>query len=392
MAQLHLEALSAAREPVADLAAGGRDPRLVLAQARDALEQGRLDESADAFHELARHPRFAAEADYGLGWIELQEGSAEQAQARFRDVIARDPGHANAWYALGTLTEEHSVDDAIDCYRHALGADPDHFSAAQRLRLLGESPAPVATAAESGIGLAGFGQATASPGAAAVSHNAGPDAFASIADPGELGIEDFLRRDGSEIARDALTRIESLDRSTRFRISARLQQFAVRLAGLLIPAIVIGKVLYAVTPFRIGNSTIHFSSGSETTLVLAAVGVWALWGVWMILDCLTNTITIRNARIRWTRGVLNKRTETLDVWTARDVELERNLLQRLTCDGTLTFRGTTHDRRRRVGKGKFTPLHLTGVARGEELDHVYALLLDLKFLLRAHPGLKGIIQ
>lgn len=377
----------------------GRDPRLVLADAREALERGEWAESAHGFQELLLVPGYAAEARYGLGWIELQQGATDRAHALFREATEADSGHANSWFARGRVTEGTSVDDAIECYQHALTANPDHYGAAERLRLLHEPKAAAPSihartlnpAAEPAAAT-GAPQTHATAGALETHAAPGWPELASLPEPGDLGVVEYLQQDNSPVAKDALARIESLNRSGHFRVSAHLQRILTRFALLFVPAVILAYILYHVTPLTIGGTTFHFYNGNSTELILGAVALWALWTAWTLLDCTTNTVTIRNARIKWTHGVLNKHTETLDVWTARDVEFDQNLLQRVTDDGTLTCRGTTHDRPRRFRKGQLKPLSLTGIATAGELEDIYAMLLDLKFLLRAHPGLKGIIQ
>lgn len=365
--------------------ASQHDPRKVLASAREALEQQRWDESSNAFEQLLDAPAYGAEARYGLGWIALQQGDPERAAGLFRDAVERDSAHANAWFALGRLTEDASVDEAIDCYRHAVAANPQHYGALERLRLF--DPPTTTPAADSGpTHLFGASSASRSD----IASVADPPPQAAI--PGEVGIVEFLRRDNTDIAREALERIASLERVSHFRAMAHLQSLARRLTLIVLPASILAYVLYHITPLTVGGKEIHFYGKNVTELILGAVLVWGISATWTVLECVTNTVTIRNARIRWTHGVLSKHTETLDLWTARDVDLHRNVLQRLTGDGTLCFRGTTHDRPRRFGKGQPRPLRLAGVAGGPELDAIYALLLDLKFLLRAHPGMKGIIQ
>lgn len=377
------------------------DLQPVLAAARDALADRRWAESANCFAQLLSSPGYEAEARYGLGWIELQQGSRDRAQALFREATSCDPQHANSWFALGHLTEARSTEEAIVYYRRALAANPEHYAADQRLHQLGQPPSVRASyqpRLAGGHALSSGATApdripapssAAAPPADAVSANGRP---AGVSDPGKLGVVDFLRRDNNPIAQDALARIASLERSNRFRFSAYLQQLTVRFIVLVGIATVLAKVAYAITPLTVGSHTIHFYSRNVTQVIVAVALIWGGWALWTLLDCVTNTVAITNGRIRWTHGVLNKHTETLDVWTARDIELERNLMQRLTRDGTLMFKGTLHDRPRLFHKGQFKPLALTGIDHGAELDDVYALLLDLKFLLRAHQGVKGIIQ
>jgi tetratricopeptide (TPR) repeat protein len=381
----------------------GSEPRFVLARAREALAEHRWGESAKAFAHLLSSPGYEAEARYGLGWIELHEGSADRAEVLFREAIDYDPQHANAWFALGHLAETRSAEEAIADYRKTLAANPEHFGAAERLRQLGQAPSMFIAAAPppaAGRTLASGsasapGQMPPRAGESGPSMAAGAstkDPPGDLSDPGTLGVVEFLRRDNNPISQQALARITSLERSNGFRSTAHLQDLIVRFVVVVGLAAVMAKIAYAITPVTVGGHAIHFYSRNVTQVIVAAFAVWAGWALWTLLDCATNTVTITNGRIRWTRGVLNKHTETLDVWTARDIELERNLLQRLTRDGTLTFKGTLHDRPRRLHKGQFKPLRLTGIGHGAELDQIYALLLDLKFLLRAHQGVKGIIQ
>lgn len=360
---------------------------LVFAAARDALEKQQWAASVGGFTELLSSPRYAADARYGLGWIELQQGSLDRAAALFQEATQYNERHANAWYALGRLTEARSVPEAIADYRRAVAAEPTHYGAAERLRLLGQAgersshdeppsaPAPNAAAA---IPWTGVDRAT--------------DQSVELPDPGQLGVVEFLHRDKSPVSQQALARINSLNRSTRFRFAAHIEQLLKRFVLLVGPAAAISYILFHITPLQIGSSTVHFYSSTVRAVIELAILAWAAWAGWTLLDCVTNTVTIANGRIRWGHGVLDKHFETLDVWTVRDIDLDRNALQRLTGDGTLTFKGTLHDRPSWSRRRGARPLSLTGIARGDELDRIYADLLDLKFLLRANPGLKGIIQ
>ena len=294
------------------------------------------------------------------------------------------------------------MEEAIRDYRRALIANPSHRGAADRLRALGHAPTattpPATSAPEPGHaseppagGAEGFEHVAQNTHPVGVPASA-PSPASDPTGPGQLGVVDFLRRDNNQVAKDALARIEALDRHRRFRVTARLQHLVVVSIVVIGLAEVIAHVLYQITPLQIGSTTIHFYSSGVTHVIVAAIVGCAAWSVWTLLNCVTNTVTIANGRIRWTRGVLNKHTETLDVWTARDIEFDRNLVQRLTRDGTLTFKGTLHDRPSRLHKGQSKPLRLTGIDHGADLEEIYALLLDLKFLLRAHQGVKGIIQ
>jgi len=198
---------------------------------------------------------------------------------------------------------------------------------------------------------------------------------------------EFLRRDQSSLSRHALDCIDSLNRTNRFRATAHLQDLLTRLALLVGSAALASCVLWLLAPVQIGSGTVRFDASNVYEVIALAGLLWAVWAAWTLLDCLTNTMTITNGRIRWGHGVLGKHFEALDVWTVGDIDLGRNALQRLTGDGTLILRGTRHDRPTGSPVRRARQLSLTGVAHGRELEGVYVSLLYLNFLLRAHPGL-----
>jgi len=203
---------------------------------------------------------------------------------------------------------------------------------------------------------------------------------------------EFLRRDQSSLSRHALDCIDSLNRTNRFRATAHLQDLLTRLALLVGSAALASCVLWLLAPVQIGSGTVRFDASNVYEVIALAGLLWAVWAAWTLLDCLTNTMTITNGRIRWGHGVLDKHFEALDVWTVGDIDLGRNALQRLTGDGRLIFRGTRHDRPSGSPARRARQLTLTGVARGRELEGVYVQLLYLNFLLRAHPGLEGVFR
>lgn len=58
----------------------------------------------------------------------------EAAEARYRDVIARVPNDAHAYFKLGnTLLKLDRWDEAVGAYRNALTVDPSHSKAASNL-------------------------------------------------------------------------------------------------------------------------------------------------------------------------------------------------------------------------------------------------------------------
>ena len=208
--------------------------------------------------------------------------------------------------------------------------------------------------------------------------------------PRQLGVVEFLRRDQSSLSRQALHCIESLNQTSRFRVTAHLQALLRRLALLVGPAALAAYVLWRIAPLQIAGVTVRFDSGNAYELVAVAGLAWAASAIWTLLDCMTNTITITNGRIRWGHGVLDKHFEALDIWTLGDIDLARNALQRLTGDGTLILKGTRHGSSAGSAVHRPRQLSLAGVAHGHELERVYVSLLYLNYLLRAHPGLEDL--
>jgi hypothetical protein len=92
-------------------------------------------------------------------------------------------------------------------------------------------------------------------------------------------------------------------------------------------------------------------------------------------------ITIQKGRVQIKEGILFRRLSNLELWRVSDIELQRTFLNLLTGDGTLVI-GLHHG-------GKLT---VRGLARGTQLEDMYQKLLNLVFLLRSNPLVKGIIN
>ena len=93
-------------------------------------DQGLLPDAEASFREaLARVPAFA-EAHSNLGLVLQQQGRLPEAEAAFGAAIALDPASANAHYNLGTnLKAQGRLKDAEGSFRSALALRPDFMPA-----------------------------------------------------------------------------------------------------------------------------------------------------------------------------------------------------------------------------------------------------------------------
>jgi tetratricopeptide (TPR) repeat protein len=386
--------------------ASGLSEDELLSTARRAYESGAWEESEQHFALLLASSEYEAEARYGLGMLELQRGDERRAASFFRDALSSDPSHANSLYQLGLIAEPGSPEEAQSFYADALQANPAHYGAQQRLRALlglhassqrsaaGQSPpaldlqrdAPMAQRDDMP-----FRSAPAEVNRTLEEEAERDRAWVPKSTPGQAGIVDFLRSDPSPVSRQALDLIAALQVNRRLRFSAELQHILRRLLLIVLPIAAVFAVGAVVS-----HQTNRASSVFQRSNLIAALGVGA--GFWLLsvlvsyLRCTTTRVTIANARLRVEYGILHRRVEILDLWVVTDIYLDRNLFQRITGDGCLTFETPRRHEDKHHNQARFQSPGISGLARGDELDRVYGQLQDLKFVLRSHPVVKGIIQ
>ena len=89
----------------------------------------------------------AADAEYRAANAFLQAGRLEEAVERYRAALGADPAHVKALANLGTVHARLGrPDDAVECYRRALDADPDSVIAHRNLAGLLEARGDAANA------------------------------------------------------------------------------------------------------------------------------------------------------------------------------------------------------------------------------------------------------
>jgi hypothetical protein len=96
----------------------------------------------------------------------------------------------------------------------------------------------------------------------------------------------------------------------------------------------------------------------------------------------TTRLRVERGRLQVERGLLTRTKRNLELWRVQNIVLERRGLHLLSGDGDLVFQGMTGT----------DPIVVTGIARGHDLDDLHEELLDLVFLLRTNPSIKGIVQ
>jgi membrane protein YdbS with pleckstrin-like domain len=359
------------------------DPAAVLERAKALLRRGDAAESESMFRQLLALPSHAAVGLYGVGVARLAVGDLAAARSFFERALDRDPTNANALYQLGFVAEKGGAkEEAVAYYERALALVPGHISARERLRSLSssrkETPAVVLPS--------GQAPAAAMPSSVAV---------------GGSAIYDYLRQDASPLSRQTVAAVDQLQMRVHPSISAyagkRLATFAVvfgvpLIAGLLLASAWLGGKLHALaTTSVVRRLHLHVSfdvSAWAKIAIVATLLVAAVTALIALMRVRATTIAIDRGRLQIRKGLFARRLINIDLWRVHSIELERTFFNRLTGDGTLVLE-LIQQRATREGD---TGIELVGIARGKRLEEVYQQLLNVVFLLRGNPLVKGIIQ
>jgi membrane protein YdbS with pleckstrin-like domain len=199
------------------------------------------------------------------------------------------------------------------------------------------------------------------------------DAEQLLAGVGRYGVYDLLKQDPSALSRQTIALMDSLTLDVH-------------------PAFVayVGRFL-----------------GGFLRFTLVAVLSVVTYGVFPLLALLVGYIRVKSTRIvlakgrlQIEKGIFTKHLTNIDLWRVRNIDRHRPLLNRITGDATLVFllnpepisdkkhRG----HRRQSERFREQIIEVTGLARGSDLDAVFQDLLNLTFLLKSSPLVKGIIQ
>ena len=341
-----------------------------LADGKRLFEQGRTAESKQAFSKALAAPRTAAGAHYGLGMIALAEDDLVNAERSFLAATEMDGNHSNAAFQMGQLAERrHDTEQAGTWYHRALAVEPEHASALARLDAIAPATSPSSFMVE----------ATKAHLPGTPSDVIQPDTRSFLGQP---GIIYYLRQDNLPISRQTIQLMDLLETDMRPRFSAYVGRYASRIAGGVALALAGLVVLAKATEVNV----------PAVALIILALAVGLTAFAHLNISCMR--IRIANGRLQIERGILHRQVKNIDLWHVVNVSLDRTLVNRFTGDGTLGLALNLDPMvdPRKKPKGTHTIVHITGLASGPHLSEMQQSLLNIAFLLRGNPVLKGIIQ
>jgi len=336
------------------------EPGSGLAQARDLFERRHYAEAAQLFARLTSVPAVAVEACFGLGMALFAQNLADEADRAFMRCLSLDPQHANALYQRGVICERRGdLGAALEHYRAAVAANPAHVSGLRALeRISGFAGSPKAASLER------YERNDAMDVLPALVGSAG------VGQSGQYGIYEYLRRDPSTISKQAVALMGTLEMEVRPSFLAHIGHFV---RGYIRTTFILLLSLTVVFPLL--------------ALVIGFVRV----------RC--TRLRIFQGRLQIEKGVFSKHLTNVDLWRVRNIELYRTFLNRMTGGhGTLVVILNPEPIVGKVGRRKKHSrmneqfVEVTGLAKGSRLDDSFQQLLNLTFLLRGNPIVKGIIQ
>lgn len=325
-------------------------PATLLQKAQASLDAGDLTGSEALFRQLLQHPGHVATGLYGIGYIQLRSGNLSAAEESFKECLRHDLKHPDALFQLGFIAERQgSLAAAREWYQQAISINLQHKGAHARLRALAgtNGNAPDQNSAQE--------------------HDSNFSDELMPANVSDYGVYEFLKRDNSIVSQQAIAIIDDLAIEARPKLIAYIGAYLWRvLIVLLVSPLIFRQFFVFVDP----------------VLLLL-----------FYLYVLSVRIRLHRGRLQIERGVLRRRLKNYDIWRVRNVDLDRRLLNRMSGDGVLVFDVTPYSmggQTRRARRGN--TVRVIGLARGQRLIDVHQKLLNLEFLLRGNPVVKGIIQ
>lgn len=285
----------------------------------------------------------------------LKRGALDDCEALFRK-LAQSPAHqAQSAYGLGCvqLARSNPV-EAREAFLRCLELDPQHGNACYQLGFIAEKANTTAEARD------WYYHALAV-------NPVHRGASAALARLQNYGVYDFLKTDPAPVSRQAVVAIDDLALEAAPSFAAYLGAYPGRILLAIIAQIVLCNVYSLLT--------------IPVFFLLFYLYVRAV------------RIRVHRGRLQIEHGLLTRRLTNIDIWRIRNIDLHRRLINRMTGDGVLVLDLTpvSTSRPRRYGRRRCV-VRVIGIARGPRLLEIHQHLLNLEFLLRSNPAVKGIIQ
>jgi pSer/pThr/pTyr-binding forkhead associated (FHA) protein/membrane protein YdbS with pleckstrin-like domain len=339
------------------------DAKAALEAGKRHFSAGRFGESEVAFARAQKAPGTEAEALYGLALIRTKAGDFTAAVELLSESLVKNPRDLRPLYQLGVVAEKQGLpDEARAAYEAVVTRDPTHEGAQNAIARL-SVPIPARPVENR--------RAEWPPSITETTETQGVQA------PGTYGVYRYLCADDSLLSRDTRALLDRLHYTRRPHLSAYLGT-ALAHAGMSVLAVAAASRLTRLEVTYVDGSRVMPFHGLPTTVTVIVVLLLALH--WM--KVVTTNVRIDRGRLQITAGVLRRSVTNIELWRVEDVQLRKGCIQRLTGDGVIALT---------VGKRKRNPLRIVGLARGQELSDVYEDMLNLVFLLRGNPVVKGII-
>jgi tetratricopeptide (TPR) repeat protein len=348
--------------------------RALLEHGRKLYDSRQFQESEAIFRRLIGSG-YTSDGFYGIGRVRMVLGDFAGATLNLASSLAANSQNANAWYQLGVIAEQQrSFEKARSCYANALSVNPRLAGATERLRVLDPN-----SRADQPIGR---------PNAAA----SRTDVQRTISSVNKLGVYEFLLRDNSPLSKQTVAAMNSLEMSVIPRLTAYSRQllWCTAFIWIIVSILAHGPGRRGFFGFVRTVDLVYAllrQLGLGHTMTLSALNYIALVLILVVVLILANIratrIMIDKGRLQVKEGLFSTSVRNIELWRVEDVQLIRSLINRLTGDGSLIVH-YIQDRKSKT-------VELKGLASGGRLEEIRRQLLDLVFLLRANPTVKGII-
>ncbi len=337
-------------------------PAELVAEGNRQLQALNLEASETLFRQVLSQGA-NADASYGMGVIQFGRRNRGLAKQHFDAVLALEPANPNALYYRAMIAEEDgNLIEACRFYNLTLLACPEH-------RLARERRAELTLNRK-------FRDQTRVQG---------------VPNPVDrLGVYAHLLQDPTYLSSYGLAAIAALSLQASPPASVflgmawaylwnqiRKARLAILAAAILVMPLLVAAEFASPLKPSLPNSLAAIVLGFAGA-VLWWLFVW--WILWAVVRSWTTQVVIDKGRLQVSWGLLGRHRSNLELWRIQSLELHRGLINRMT--GTGYFRVETHD--------KATYL-IPGPEEGKKLDQLFQELLDLVYLLRANPIIKGII-